>query len=130
MDMLLVIIFEDEAIKKKRGVATLKWLETALIPAPRLHHYGFRNDKLNPIGVGYMLIDELLGKPLARMQPSGDEKTRSILAEILSTLSSHPFEQIGSFTLDSHGSIHIGPIAGDRTGALSPTGPFSDATHY
>jgi len=52
MDMLLVVIFEDEAIKKKRGVATLKWLEKALFPALRLHHYGFRNDKQTLLALG------------------------------------------------------------------------------
>ncbi|KAG9227991.1 hypothetical protein BJ875DRAFT_508735 [Amylocarpus encephaloides] len=112
--------------------ATLKWLETARIPAPRLHHYGFRHDKLNRIGVAYMLIDELLGRPLTQLQPSEGEKRKVFtdLAEILSTLSSYPFEQIGSLKFDSHGSIHVGPVAGDRTGTLSPMGPFSDATHY
>lgn len=112
--------------------ATLRWLETALIPAPRLHHYGFRHDKLNCIGVAYMLIDELPGKPLTQLQPSAEEKRKvyTDLAEILSTLSIHPFKQIGSLTFDSRGSIHIGPVAGDRTGTLSPIGPFSDAIHY
>lgn len=112
--------------------ATLKWLETARIPAPRLHHYGFRNDKLNNIGVAYMLIDELLGKPLAQLQPSDGEKSMvyTALAEILSTLSSHPFEQIGSLTFSSDGTTHIGPVASDRTGTLAPIGPFSDARHY
>ncbi|TVY33681.1 hypothetical protein LSUB1_G006555 [Lachnellula subtilissima] len=112
--------------------ATLKWLETAGIPAPRLHHYGFRHDELNCVGVAYMLIDELLGKPLNQLQPSEGDKLKvyTDLAQILSTLSSHPFRQIGSLSFDSRGSIVIGPIAGDRTGTLSPIGPLSNATDY
>lgn len=116
----------------KSECATLKWLETARIPAPRLHHYGFRHDKLNNIGVAHMLIDELRGKPLTQLQPSEGEKCKvyTSLAEILDTLSNHPFEQIGSLTFNSHGSIQVGPVVGDRTGTLPPIGPFSDATHY
>ncbi|RDL39658.1 uncharacterized protein BP5553_03998 [Venustampulla echinocandica] len=112
--------------------ATLKWLEKVRITAPRLHHYGRQNDELNRVGVAYMLIDELPGKPLTQLQPS-EQENRGVyagLAEILSTLSSHPFEQIGSLAFDSHGSIHVGTVAGDRTGTLSPIGPFSGATQY
>ncbi|KAI9731861.1 MAG: hypothetical protein M1818_007726 [Claussenomyces sp. TS43310] len=112
--------------------ATLKWLERTGIAAPRLHHYGLRNDERNTVGVAYMLIDELPGKPLLQLQPSAQEKRRvyADLAKILSTLSSHPLDQIGSLAFDSRGAIHVGPVASDRTGTLSQMGPFSDATQY
>ena len=112
--------------------ATLKWFETVGVPVPGLHDYGLRNDPRNEVGVAYMLIDELPGKPLSQLNPTEQQiqKVYSGLADILCTLSEHPFDQIGSLTLNPHGDIHIGPVTGDRTGTLAQIGPFRDATRY
>lgn len=106
--------------------ATLRWLETVDVPAPRLHGYGLRNDPRNDVGVAYMLIDELPGRSLSQLDPSERQmgKTYAGLAGILCALSQRPFDRIGSLTLDPQGDVHIGPVTGDRTGTLSQTGPF------
>ncbi|KAI2028673.1 hypothetical protein LOZ41_005684, partial [Ophidiomyces ophidiicola] len=114
--------------------ATLKWLEEKGVPAPRLHGYGKRNDLENDVGVAYMLIDELPGRPLCYFEPSEQQlrKIYSQYADILCTVSRHPFYQIGSLAMDPAGGENfiIGPISGDRTGTLCLTGPFTNAKQY
>ncbi|KAL2129174.1 hypothetical protein VTI74DRAFT_8114 [Chaetomium olivicolor] len=112
--------------------ATLKWLETPGVPAPRLHCYGLRNDPTNKAGVAFMLVDQLPGQLLDQYNATNDQKQRAYaqLGAILSLLSQHPLGRIESFILDEHGSVCIGPVMGDRTGTLSRLGPFDDATSY
>jgi hypothetical protein len=78
-----------------------------------------------------MFIDELLGKLLTERRPLEGEKRKvyTVLAGILSSLSSHPFEQIWSLAFDAHGSIHIPPFASNQTGKFSSIGAFSDDAH-
>ncbi|KAK2599071.1 hypothetical protein QQS21_005477 [Conoideocrella luteorostrata] len=112
--------------------ATLKWLETAKIPAPRLHAYGLRGDANNNVGVAFMLIDKLPGRPLSQLTATDDQmrKVYAQLGSIFTMLSRHPFDRIGSLTLGKDETIQIGPVMGDRTGTLSCLGLFQDATSY
>ncbi|PGG96085.1 hypothetical protein AJ80_09873 [Polytolypa hystricis UAMH7299] len=87
--------------------AMLKWLGDIGVPAPKLHGYGLRNDKENAVGVAFMLIDELPGKPLLHLSP-----TKAQLEKVHS---------------DFARKIDVGHIIGDRTGTLPPVGPFSNA---
>lgn len=43
--------------------ATLKFLETTNVPAPRVFDYGIAGDKNNKTGVSYILMEEMAGKP-------------------------------------------------------------------
>lgn len=112
--------------------ATLRWLETVRIPAPRLYGYGLRNDPGNNVGVAYMLIDELPGRPLAHVDATAEDLGRVYLqlADILNTISQHPFDKIGSLFPGPNGEVVIGPITGDRTGTLSQIGPFDNGVQY
>ncbi|KAJ4303441.1 hypothetical protein N0V90_002335 [Kalmusia sp. IMI 367209] len=112
--------------------ATLKSLESKRIPTPRLHMYGQRNDLTNDVGVAYMLINELPGRPFNQLHASEAQlnKVYSQLADILSDLSKHPFDRIGSLTLSTSGGIIVGPVTGGRTGTLAKLGIFNNAAHY
>lgn len=46
--------------------ATLKFLETTRVPAPRVFDYGIACDENNKTGVNYTLMEEMAGKPPAR----------------------------------------------------------------
>jgi hypothetical protein len=111
----------------------LQWLaQIPNLPTPKIHGYGLRNDPQNEVGVAYMLIDEMPGRPLLYLDPTPDQlrKVYSNLARILHTLGEHQFDKIGSLTYNSNGEICVGHIAGDRTGTLPPLGPFSNAVEY
>lgn len=112
--------------------ATLKWLEEVKVPAPRLGGYGLKGDPKNPVGTAFMLIERLPGHPFDRTSATDDQRRKVYdqLSGVLATLSKHPFDRIGSLTLDKDGSIRLGPLVGDRTGTLSRLGPFQDATQY
>ena len=112
--------------------ATLTWLETANVLAPRLHGCGLHGDLANEVGVAFMLIDRLLSQPFDQYAATEEQRCKiyAQLGSILTLLSRHPFDKIGSLTLDKHGSVVVGPVAGDRTGTLSRVGPFHDASSY
>ncbi|KAI0114014.1 hypothetical protein GGR51DRAFT_556511 [Nemania sp. FL0031] len=112
--------------------ATLRWLESLDLPTPRLHDYGLRGDPQNEVGVAYMIIDKLPGRPFNSATASQEEKSKVLgqWAEVLCKLAQHPFEKIGSLQFEANGEINVGPIASDRTGTLPCIGPFENARDY
>ncbi|KAK4206158.1 hypothetical protein QBC37DRAFT_393618 [Rhypophila decipiens] len=112
--------------------ATLKWLEGVKLPAPKLGGYGLKGDPGNKVGVAFMLIECLPCNPFDRASATEDQKRKvfSQLGDLLTTLSQHPFDRIGSLTIDGDGSLRLGTVIGDRTGTLSRLGPFKDAAQY
>ncbi|KAM0424987.1 hypothetical protein ACHAPT_009788 [Fusarium lateritium] len=109
--------------------ATLRWLESVDIPTPRLHGYGLYDDPENPVGVAFMLIDKMPGRPFNSHAASEEQKTKvlSQWAGILCTLGSHPFQKSGSLRFDDDETIKVGPMASDITAMLPCMGPFQDA---
>ncbi|KAF4466531.1 Methylglyoxal reductase (NADPH-dependent) [Fusarium albosuccineum] len=109
--------------------ATLRWLESVDVPTPRLHGYGLRGDVRNEVGVAYMLIDKLPGKPFDSASASDDQRSKVLdgWAKVLFTLGTRPFDSIGSLKFAADGKIKIGAIASDRTGTLPCIGPFDNA---
>ncbi|KAI1351803.1 hypothetical protein F5Y01DRAFT_324870 [Xylaria sp. FL0043] len=112
--------------------ATLRWLEPLDLPTPRLHGYGLRGDPQNEVGVAYMIIDRLPGRPFNSAVASQEQKSKVLYqwAEVLDKLGKHPFSKIGSFQFGANGAITVGPIASDRTGTLPCIGPFTSARDY
>ncbi|KAI0388787.1 hypothetical protein F5Y17DRAFT_463370 [Xylariaceae sp. FL0594] len=113
--------------------ATLRWLEGKLdLPTPRLYGYGLRGDPANAVGVAYMLIDRLPGRPFNSGEASDEQKAKVLQqwAGVLCTLAKHPFNTIGSLELDADGAVRVGPIASNRTGSMPCIGPFENATDY
>lgn len=112
--------------------ATLRWLESVNIPTSRLHGYGLRGDPQNEVGVAYMIIDKLPGRPFNSWAASEVQKSKVLgqWADILCTLGKHPLDKIGSLKFGPDGAIEVGPIASDRTGTLPCIGPFENARDF
>lgn len=119
--------------------ATLKFLETTKVPAPRVFGHGIAGDTNNKVGVSYILMEEMPGKPWNGQGPHGKrsadnkdkEKVWNGLADILIELKIHPFSKAGSLLpgpLASHPTVSA--IASERFLVLSPSGPFNTASDY
>ncbi|KAI0882404.1 uncharacterized protein GGS22DRAFT_169306 [Annulohypoxylon maeteangense] len=117
--------------------ATLKFLEHTAVPAPRAFGYGVRGlGTDHGIGVSFLLMEELPGKPWTGNGVCGDEATNdekaklwSALADILAELSKHPFFKAGSLCFQSS-NIEVSAVASDRFVVLTPEGPFDSSIAY
>ncbi|KAJ4313428.1 hypothetical protein N0V84_009407 [Fusarium piperis] len=117
---------------------TLKFLETTTVPAPQAFSYGVCGKGTDHgVGVSFLLIEELPGKPWTGEGASGkeateDEKARiwSDLAGILVELEHHPFPKAGSLCFQSPNNIGVSAVASDRFVVLTPKGPFDNSTAY
>lgn len=117
--------------------ATLKFLETTTVPAPRAFSCGVcGNGTDHGVGVSFLLMEELPGRPWTGQGASGTEATEdekakiwSGLAEILVELEHHPFPKAGSLCFQSS-NIEVAAVASDRFVVLTPNGPFHDSTAY
>ncbi|PKK51859.1 hypothetical protein CI102_5872 [Trichoderma harzianum] len=117
--------------------ATLKFLEATSVPAPRAFSYGVcSNGTDHGVGVAFLLMEELPGRPWAGEGVAGtmatdEEKVRiwSELADILAELERHPFPKAGSLCFQSS-NVEVSAVASDRFGVLTPYGPFHNSTAY
>ena len=117
--------------------ATLKFLETTAVPAPRAFSYGiYGTGTDHGTGVSFILMEELRGTPWTGQGVSGGEATEnekakvwSGLADILIELEKHPFSKAGSLCLQSS-EIEVSAVASDRFLVLTPAGPFITSTAY
>lgn len=110
--------------------ATLKFLETTAVPAPRAFSFGIPSEGTDhDVGVCFLLMEELSGKP---WNYEGDTaKVWKGLADILEELAKHPFEQAGSLYVESSNSLpSVSAFASDRFVCLEPYGPFDTAAAY
>ncbi|KAK1561602.1 uncharacterized protein LY79DRAFT_574036, partial [Colletotrichum navitas] len=110
--------------------ATLKFLETTKVPAPRAFSFGIPSECTDQgIGVCFLLMEELPGKPW-----NGRENTAKIwqgLAEIFAELEKHPFTKAGSLYVQyPNDKPTVSAAASDRFVCLYPYGPFSTAAAY
>ncbi|KAJ6102877.1 hypothetical protein N7486_005304 [Penicillium sp. IBT 16267x] len=119
--------------------ATLKFLETTKVPAPRVFDYGIAGDKNNKTGVSYIIMEEMAGKIWNLQGPQGkrfaDDKDKERvwngLADILIELQRHPFSKAGSLLPGPSPSKPIvSAIASERFLVQSPSGPFDTAHDY
>ncbi|KAI1132538.1 hypothetical protein F5Y10DRAFT_196677 [Nemania abortiva] len=118
--------------------ATLKFLETTAVPAPRVFGYGITGNETDQgVGVSFLLIEELPGQPwigngsFGGADSTEDEKAKvwSAVADILAELEKHPFPKAGSLCFQSS-SIEVSATASDRCIALDPEGPFDTSIAY
>jgi hypothetical protein len=111
--------------------ATLKFLETTSIPAPKAFGYGLASDPTNHVGVSYLLIEALPGRPYQPWNAT-PEQSRHVLnqvADMMIELNRHPFPKAGSLLMVD-GRIEIGRIASNRFIHLGCYGPFTTAADY
>ncbi|KAI9748531.1 MAG: Sulfate permease 2, partial [Chaenotheca gracillima] len=112
--------------------ATLKFLEGTSVPAPRVFGYGLASEERNDVGVSFLIMEALPGKPFNAHQTSLEQKERvfSGVADILIELSKHPLPKAGSLILRADAELEVGPTASNRFVALGLYGPFGSATEY
>ncbi|CAL5869452.1 uncharacterized protein PFLUO_LOCUS3681 [Penicillium psychrofluorescens] len=119
--------------------ATLKFLETTKVPAPRAFDYGIASNTNNKVGVSYILMEKMTGKPWNLQGPRGkrfaDDKDKervwNSLADILIELQRHPFSKAGSLLPGpSPSEPVVSAIASERFLVQSPSGPFDTANDY
>ncbi|KAL4969285.1 uncharacterized protein BDV14DRAFT_196109 [Aspergillus stella-maris] len=82
----------------KSEYATLKFLEGTNVPAPRLFGYGLAFDPSNRVGVGYILMEALPGRPCHAHETNDEQKEKVLgqVADIMIEISKHPFDSRGS----------------------------------
>ncbi|KAK3324822.1 hypothetical protein B0T19DRAFT_465062 [Cercophora scortea] len=110
--------------------ATLKFLETTAVPAPRAFSYGIPSLSTDrDVGVCFLLMEEMPGRP---WNGQGDRaKVWKGLTEILGELARHPFPMAGSLYVDSlEDTPFVSTVASDRFVVLDPWGPFGTAAAY
>ncbi|KOC07642.1 hypothetical protein AFLA70_153g002250 [Aspergillus flavus AF70] len=119
--------------------ASLKFLETINVPAPRSFDYGLASDENNNVGVSYILMEQMAGKQWNMQGPHGKrftddkdkERVSKGLADILIEIQRHPFSKAGSLLLGPSPSEPIvSAVASERFLVLSPSGPFDTASDY
>ncbi|KAB8216364.1 hypothetical protein BDV33DRAFT_207426 [Aspergillus novoparasiticus] len=100
--------------------ATLKFLETTGVPAPRACDYGLASDENNKGPQGKRFADV-----------KDKERVWNGLADILIGIQRHPLSKAGSLLPGSVPSEPIvSAVASDRFLVLSPSGPFGTASDY
>lgn len=110
--------------------ATLKFLETTTVPAPRAFAFGISSQGTDyGVGVCFLMMEELPGKP---WDGQGDAtKIWRAVADILDELAKHPFQQAGSLLIDPLNSLPaVSAVASDRFVCLDPYGPFETSGAY
>ncbi|KAL4788947.1 hypothetical protein BDV19DRAFT_374874 [Aspergillus venezuelensis] len=110
--------------------ATMTYLQQhTCIPTPRIFDWACESDPANQLGVGYILIEKLDGKPLdwQAATPQQKEKVLQQLATIFLEIEKHPFNAMGLLgflardIIDIHGFAHQSTYKPGK-GSL---GPFS-----
>lgn len=110
--------------------ATLKFLETTAVPAPRAFSFGVPSQGTDHgVGVCFLLMEELAGQP---WYGEGDtSKVWKGLADIMAELEKHEFRQAGSLHVGSpEDRPSVSAIASDRFVCLDPWGPCKTSTGY
>jgi hypothetical protein len=112
--------------------ATLKFLETTTVLAPRAFTFGIPSQGIDHgVGVCFLLMEELPGKP---WDGQGDmAKVWKGLASIFGELEKHPFPKVGSLSVecpDDMPSVSATSTASDRFVCLDPHGPFETPAAY
>lgn len=105
--------------------------QNTCIPTPRVFDWACVSDSENRIGVGYILMEKLDGKPLdwQAANPQQKEKLIHQLVDILLEIKKHPFNAMGSLVSSVSGSIDVQGLAHLSTFRVGkgPLGPFSSS---
>jgi len=111
--------------------ATLKFLEPAKIPTPKPYGYGLASDPSNRVGVSYILMQAMPGKPFYASQVSHTQKQRVIeqLADIMIEIYKHPVPLAGSLVMQD-GHTKLSSVASNRFVVLGTYGPFETSLDY
>ena len=111
--------------------ATMTYLQRyTSIPTPRIFDWACELDPGNPLGVDYILMEKLDGKPLDwhAAIPQQKEKVMQQLVEIYLEIDRHPLKAMGSL-ISAGDSINLQGLAHQSTFLIEkgPLGPFSSS---
>lgn len=111
--------------------STLIFLETTNVPAPRAFCRGLASDPTNSVGVNFILMTAVPGRPYASRNADADQQKHvlSQIAGILVEISKHPFRFCGSLAMNS-GQIVVSQVASDRFIKLGRHGPYETPDAY
>lgn len=104
------------------------------IPTPKIFDWACESDPTNALGVGYILMEKLDGKPLDWNTSTSEQREKVIqqLADICLEIEKHPFESMGSLICDSDpGRFQVQALADPaifRVESGGPPGPFSSSS--
>lgn len=112
--------------------ATMTYLERyTSIPTPRIFDWACESDAGNELGVDYILMEKLDGKPLEwqTATPEQREKVMHQIVDMLLEIERHPFKKVGSLVLSAADptTVDVEGVANQSTFQLGkgPLGPFS-----
>ncbi|KAK6000740.1 hypothetical protein QM012_003465 [Aureobasidium pullulans] len=114
-------------------VATLAYLHAhTAVPVPAIYDWRRESDPDNPLGVGYIFMQKLEGKPVVwgDMNPAQKTKVMEQLVATFVELEKHPFKKIGSLAFFETTAVgfdiqHLASPGAFRAGAQQSLGPFS-----
>lgn len=88
-------------------VAMYRFLNTALVPVPTVFSFCASAD--NTVGVPYILMEKILGRPYSRCEPNSQQKIKVMeqVADVYNELNQHHFDVMGSFHLDKPTPSHL-----------------------
>ncbi|KAK4983105.1 hypothetical protein LTR50_007414 [Elasticomyces elasticus] len=111
--------------------ATLKFLESTQVPAPKAFGFGLASDSTNRVGVNYLLMQALPGKPYYPHEATVEQKSYLLgrLADMLIEISKYPLPKARSLFL-TDGKIDVSAVTSNRFVSLGRYGPFDTASDY
>ncbi|WYZ43515.1 hypothetical protein EsH8_VI_001214 [Colletotrichum jinshuiense] len=112
--------------------ATMAYLQLhTCIPVPKIFDWACESDPENQLGVSYILMEKLNGRPLdwQAATPAQREKIMQQVVDMFIEIEKHPFESMGSLVASCENPIefHIKGLAQHATyqmGAGGSLGPF------
>jgi aminoglycoside phosphotransferase (APT) family kinase protein len=112
--------------------ATMTYLQRyTCIPTPKIFDWACESDPGNSLGVDYILMEKLDGKPLdwQAATPQQKEKVMQQLTDIFIEIERRPFEAIGSLVSSAGDVINVQGLAKQSTFRVGkgPLGPFSSS---
>lgn len=101
------------------------------IPTPKVFDWACESDPGNSLGVDYILMEKLDGKPLSwqAATPQQKEKVMQQLVDIFLEIDKHPFKAMGSLVSSAGGVLGVQGLAHQPTFRVGngPLGPFSSS---
>jgi aminoglycoside phosphotransferase (APT) family kinase protein len=115
--------------------ATMEFLDKhTKIPSPSIFDWACESDPANVVGVGYILMEKMPGKPLDWQRAKAEQREKVVqqLADVMLEIERHPFDHLGSLMVtDGEPRIQVKGLARHSTAQSGvhddPLGPFQSS---
>lgn len=116
-------------------VATYRLLHQTTLPVPAVYDFALDGSEDNPVGVGYILLQKLPGRPMNWAHASAEQKNHIFqqLRDIYIEIEKIPYPSIGRPIISNHqGDVYVGPsfFEYDENGKSISRGPFSTSFEW